>query len=161
MVKLIDFAYNSIFCKVFNVKESNTISTCQYYSGFLPASCLLELRMLQFYHGLLKLHDSLPLRLFQLMSHSEIDNIITKYSLPTLGACSQSGSKRAVWQFIKEKLSLWFFIAHTLTVCCNNVELIYAKFMLIIFYVGIIIISVASTLSWVNKRLYIIAQIKT
>ena len=32
---------------------------------------------------------------------------------------------------------------------------------LLFFYVGIIIISVASTLSWVNKRLYIIAQIKT
>ena len=102
----IDFAYNSVFCKIYNVKEINTISLCQYYSGFLPASCLLELRMLKFYNGLLKLQDSLPSRLFQLASHSDIDNVIAKYYLPTLSACTKNVSKHAVWQFIKDRLSL-------------------------------------------------------
>ena len=104
----IDFAYNSVFCKVFNVKESITISVCQYHSGFLPASCLLDLRRLKFFNGLLKLRESLPSRLSQLTcnGHSEFDDIIIKYSLPPLCAYSPSGSKRAIWHFLKDKLSL-------------------------------------------------------
>ena len=61
--------HHRIFCKVY-VMESNTIATCD--SDFLPAFCLLELMMLQLYYGLLKLHGLLPLRLFQLMSHSAL-----------------------------------------------------------------------------------------
>ena len=38
----IDFIYNSVFAKLFNIKDKQTISLCQYYTGYLPASCSLD-----------------------------------------------------------------------------------------------------------------------
>ena len=48
-VDKLDYAYNSMFVKIFNVKENQSILQCQFYSGYLPASYLIDLRILTFF----------------------------------------------------------------------------------------------------------------
>ena len=50
----LSFAYNSIFVKLFNIKESETIRQCQFYSGYLTFNCLYDYYRLGFINNLLK-----------------------------------------------------------------------------------------------------------
>ena len=50
--KSIDFAYNSIFVKLFNVKDPDNIYSCQRATGCLPASSRLDLRLFTFFESL-------------------------------------------------------------------------------------------------------------
>lgn len=44
----IDFVYNAQFSKLFHTFDKNIISQCQFYTGYLPASLLLDNRKLNF-----------------------------------------------------------------------------------------------------------------
>jgi len=48
----IDFVYNSVFIKVFGVKDTYNILYCQRACGCLPASCRLDIRTLLFFNSL-------------------------------------------------------------------------------------------------------------
>ena len=76
----IDFAYSTIFCKIFNVKERLNIQLCQYYSGCLPPSFRIDLKTLNFVSTLTCHKNSpLPLQLFMLFGKREYDNMLKKY----------------------------------------------------------------------------------
>ena len=78
----IDFAYSTIFCKIFNVKERLNIQLCQYYSGCLPPSFRIDLKTLNFANSLTRHKNiSLPLQLFMLFGKGEHDNIFKKNSV--------------------------------------------------------------------------------
>ena len=42
------FVFNSVFCKLFDTKDKNTIQACQYYTGFLTYDLQYELNRLLF-----------------------------------------------------------------------------------------------------------------
>jgi len=44
----IDFVYNTIYTKAFHTFDRNIIQKCQYYSGYLPASTLMDSRKFKF-----------------------------------------------------------------------------------------------------------------
>ena len=46
-------AYDSMYCKIFRTFDSNIISQCQYYSGFLNFTILYELQRYNFLLNLL------------------------------------------------------------------------------------------------------------
>ena len=54
----LDFAFHSLFAKIFKTNDANTISTCQYYCGYLPASQLLDLKIINFFNGIAAMPNS-------------------------------------------------------------------------------------------------------
>jgi hypothetical protein len=79
----IDFVYSTVFCKLFHVKENNTIKLCQFFSGCLPPSYRLDIRRLNFFHGLNKsvLKDSLPSLLFLIADIEDYNSLVNNYSI--------------------------------------------------------------------------------
>ena len=79
----IDFVYNSAFVKIFNVKQKQSILECQYFTENLPATCVLDLRVLNFHLSLNDNVNSLPL-INNLCKCEELDIICSQYSMPIL-----------------------------------------------------------------------------
>jgi len=44
----LEFVYNSVFVELFNVKGKESISLCQWYIGYLAASYILDLKIINF-----------------------------------------------------------------------------------------------------------------
>ena len=81
LMKSIDFMYNSVFAKIFKTSDNNTISQCQYYTSYLPISCVLDLKTLNFLSVIPSLSNSLPLIISKLTNTSDVSDIARKYSL--------------------------------------------------------------------------------
>ena len=47
-LKSLCYAYDSMFCKIFNSYDKNIISQCQYYSGYLSYNVVYELQRYMF-----------------------------------------------------------------------------------------------------------------
>ena len=78
----IDFVYNTIFAKIFKVSDKNVISLCQYYTEYVPASCLLDLQRMNFFNSVNELKDSLPFQLNKLLSTQlDVEDACKKYAL--------------------------------------------------------------------------------
>ena len=80
----IDFVYNSAFVKIFNVKQKQSILECQYFTENLPATCVLDLRVLNFHLSLNDNVNSLPFLINNLCKCEELDIICNRYSMPIL-----------------------------------------------------------------------------
>jgi hypothetical protein len=76
----IDFAYNSVFVKIFNIKEKQTISLCQYYTANLPASYRLDSKAINFIQSFSKLSGCLPFVIDKLTSSDDTSKIYKRYS---------------------------------------------------------------------------------
>lgn len=77
----ISYPYNATYTKLFSTFDKNIITLCQYYSGELPSSYLVDLRTLNFYARLNE-GDSNPASiLFQWFGQQERDNLEIKYGL--------------------------------------------------------------------------------
>jgi Reverse transcriptase (RNA-dependent DNA polymerase) len=101
----IDFCYNSIFAKIFKVKDPNTIAQCRYYSGTLSASLNLVLRRLKFFDGLAHSPDSLPGLLFVLTNDRDRVQISSKFGLyPENLFLSQHSRHLKLWQYTESIL---------------------------------------------------------
>jgi hypothetical protein len=101
----IDFCYNSIFAKIFKVKDPNTIAQCRYYSGTLSASLIHMLRRLKFFDGLAHSPDSLPGLLFVLTNDRDRVLLASKFGLyPEKHFLSQHSRQLKLWQFTKSML---------------------------------------------------------
>ncbi len=74
-----DFTYSTIFFKIFNVKETRTIKQCQFYSGCLPTSYRLDLRIYNFLIAIQSQKNSLQLQLFTWFGTDELSKITNKY----------------------------------------------------------------------------------
>jgi len=64
-IKAIDFVYNGVFVKLFNVTDTNSIRIRQHATMSLPASYRLDVRNLNFFRAL-KSGKSSPLATFLL-----------------------------------------------------------------------------------------------
>ena len=67
----IDFAYNSLFVKIFNIKDKVLISNCQYYTGYLPASYVLDLKIIKFQNSIQTISNSIVCIIDMLVPSSE------------------------------------------------------------------------------------------
>ena len=86
----VDFLYNSIFVKIFKIKERNCILRCQYYTNNLPATCQLDLKTLNFEASVLTLKDSLPYLIGHLIPSNDVMCICDRYSISHVTLCSTS-----------------------------------------------------------------------
>ena len=77
----LEFAYSTVFHKLFQVKDKENINLCQYYTGCLPVSCRLDLRKLNFLRGLNDMKDSLPCILSELITSDEYCKLMNCYDI--------------------------------------------------------------------------------
>ena len=99
----LDFTFNSVYCKVFKIKNKCTINECIYYTGNLPASCLIHMKFLSFYESIMKMPESLPFLITKFVPNKpEINEICSKYDLPnsTIGYLHKAQ--------VKNYFSNWF-----------------------------------------------------
>jgi len=99
IVNSIDFIYNSVFVKIFGVKEVVNIRYCQFYTGSLPASCLLDLRLINFC-ARIKSDGSgfLASQLFCLLGDQYFIATLDKYNISPSVGLSRSVVLAKVWQ---------------------------------------------------------------
>ena len=77
----LESAYAAIFAKVFGVSDKNVILNCQYFSGYLPFSDLLDLKKIKFMDGV-KTSENYSLKLlFNILNRSEYLALLEKYKL--------------------------------------------------------------------------------
>lgn len=67
--KVIDIVYNNLFIKIFKINDKYTIDACQYFTGHIPATMIIDLKIVNFVKNIC-LHqftssgsDSLPYRI--------------------------------------------------------------------------------------------------
>ena len=77
----LEFAYSTVFFKLFQVKNKDNINLCRCYSGCLPVICRLDIRKLNFFSGLHGLKDSLPYKLFELAAIDEYCMLMRIYDI--------------------------------------------------------------------------------
>ena len=77
----LEFAYSTVFYKLFQVKNKENINLCQYYSGCLPVSCRLDLRKLNFLRGLDEMKDSLPCILSESITSDDYCKLMNCYDI--------------------------------------------------------------------------------
>ena len=101
----IDFVYNSVFCKLFDTKDSLTIAMCQFYSGNLPASYLLDLRSFNFYTSLNYLISCPSLLLHNMVNLQALERIRSRYSIGS-DVTSVNSRKEILWNHFRLSLAL-------------------------------------------------------
>ena len=77
----LDFAYNGVFVKVFNVKTIENIRLCQFYSGNLTFSHMYELQRYKFLKTMLELKILVPQSSIDAREYRDYCNIKCKYNL--------------------------------------------------------------------------------
>ena len=80
----LEFVFNSVYAKIFNVKDKLTILLCIHFTENLSANCLMDLRKLSFYASISNLFDSQPFLLNKLVLDQEESNIYIRYSIPQM-----------------------------------------------------------------------------
>ena len=101
----IDFIYNSIFAKLFKIKDIFNIRFCQYSTGYLPISIRLELRFIKFYEGLrFDNTGSLASNLFILLGDQVYNDMFLRYNLSDLAPLSHNVKQYRAWQLFRESL---------------------------------------------------------
>jgi hypothetical protein len=95
----LSFAYNSIFVKLFNIKHSETIRQCAFYSGHLSFNYLYDYYRLIFLKNLFKRNIITCDRLFDVPDVLEFEQLKINY-----GICNED-SKTAINNKIWETFS--------------------------------------------------------
>ena len=89
--------YAAIFAKVFGVSDKNVILNCQYFSGYLPFSDLLDLKKIKFMDGV-KTSENYSLKLlFNILNRSEYQALLEKHKLCSANS-RPNAYKYIVWQ---------------------------------------------------------------
>jgi len=102
-VEKLKYPYNSIYMKLFDTFDNNTISHCQFYFQQLPLEHLLNLRFLTFCHNIVTCCCHSPAcTLFYLCGSSEFKAVADSYGIDTND--SLLSYKRNVWQKFKNEL---------------------------------------------------------
>jgi len=99
----IDFAYNGVFVKLFNIKEKYNILYCQRDTNCLPAR--LDMRTLCFYKALMS-EEASPLasELFHVCGDSVFDTLRDKYSTSHHAKLHNSLILNSIWCHIDSQL---------------------------------------------------------
>jgi len=104
-INSIDFAYNGVFVKLFNIKDKYNILYCQRDNKCLPASCKLDMRILYFYKSSISGQSSLlASELFQLCGDSVFDTVRDKYNIPHHAKLHKSLILSSIWSHIDSQL---------------------------------------------------------
>ena len=98
-----DFTYSTIFFKIFNVKETRTIKQCQFYSGCLPTSFTIDLRVYNFLNAIKYQKNSLQLQLFTWFGQEELIQITNKYLINAKDNCRTIKDK--LFDYLESELS--------------------------------------------------------
>ena len=77
----LDYAYNSIFTKIFNTFDREVIKLCQYYTGHMPLGYTIDLRCLQFFNAIRSLASSPAKLLFLSVGYDEWQTIADIYGI--------------------------------------------------------------------------------
>jgi len=104
-INSIDFAYNGVFVKLFNIKEKYNILYCQRATNCLPASCKLDMRTLCFNKALMS-RQARPLasELFHLCGDSVFDTLRDKYNISHHAKLQNSLILNSIWCHIDSQL---------------------------------------------------------
>jgi len=105
----LDFVYNSIFVKMFNIKENLSISLCQLYMGYIPASALRDLKILNFQNSILKNENTLTYRINKLLPDYDSLDISKKYvsdNWQVFGFASHNLRKKIVLNYFNDKYDI-------------------------------------------------------
>jgi len=105
IVNSINFIYNPVFVKIFGVKEAVNIRYCQFYTGSLPVSCLLDLRLINFCARIKSDGSgSLASQLFCLLGDQYFIATLEKYNIPPNIGLSRSAVLAKVWQLFEASI---------------------------------------------------------
>jgi len=105
LLDLIDYTYNSVFVKLFNTKDIDNIRACQYYSGVLPISIRLELRLIRFYETLkFGRSGSMAANLLCMVGDQSYKNTLLKYNLSDQVQYSYKHKQAKAWEFFRTLL---------------------------------------------------------
>jgi len=105
----IDFVYNNIFVKIFNVQDSQSISLCQLYMGYLPASYLLDLKTLNFHYSLVKNVNSLSFVISKVSASTEVNTTSQRHcpnSWQTFQKMPHSIRKKILFNTLYDKFDI-------------------------------------------------------
>ena len=96
-------AYDSIFVKLYNTSEKNTILQCQYYSGCLPLHLLYDINRYNFLNKLINsgnLHQELEIDYLDFIDYESLQN---KYNLNK----KESGwtVKAKIWKYFENVIN--------------------------------------------------------
>ena len=101
----IDFVYDSIFAKIFNIREKCNIRQCQYATGFLPVSLRLDIRILNFYEGLkFNKSGSMAANLFCLLDDRVYHDTLLKYNISDSVLRSHNFKHYKGWKYFSDSL---------------------------------------------------------
>src|SRR4029077_11697191 len=104
----VDFIYNSMYVKLFNIKDKLSIMECQYYSGHMPASYLIDLRIMNFRKSIVGVPNSLSFMIDKLIVTNDINNICNKYDVQDSQVflkCSKFLQKQYMSNYLESKLA--------------------------------------------------------
>ena len=91
----LESAYAAIFSKVFGVSDKNVILNCQYFSGYLPFSDLLDLKKIKFMDGVKTSANYTLKLLYNILNQSEYHALLEKHNLYSANINSY---KYIIWQ---------------------------------------------------------------
>jgi hypothetical protein len=101
-ISKLSFTYNSIFVKLFNVKNSEIIKQCQYFSGFLTFELQYELSRFKFLHQLL--HKDLINQSSELDSPDLIEYFHFKTKFNINDHDSKFNIRDKIWKYFSNSL---------------------------------------------------------
>jgi len=101
----LDFVYNSIFIKLFQVKELFNIRSCQFDTRCLPASNQLDLQLVNFCeHIKFDKSGSLASQMYSLLGDQYYGATLAKYNLSHLSKISKRVKLSKIWQHVENFL---------------------------------------------------------
>ena len=101
---LLEYAFNTVYCKLFKTFDRAIITQCQYFTASLPAHFAVDLCKMRFLNRVKFTACSPAEFLCRVAGEGECAELERKYnvSLPTYNA----NLKRAVWQLFEAGLQL-------------------------------------------------------
>jgi hypothetical protein len=94
MYNTLESAFSNAFAKIFKSFDKNVIRQCQYFCNVLPLCDTIDLRRLNFLHGLSKSKNVFIKSLYFLFGKAEFSQIATKHKL---SVSSTASWKSNVW----------------------------------------------------------------
>ena len=106
-VNKINSLLNTVYSKVFNVRDNQTILECQFYSGQLLLSYILDLKTLNFHKSFITVLDSLSYVVNKLTVSDDISKICLSYDIVDCNAfmkISHSSRKQTLFAVFESRL---------------------------------------------------------
>ena len=92
MYNKLESAYSACFAKVYSISDNQNIRQCQFFSGYLPISYLIDIKRIHFLNGIMKTGNFSLNVLYNSSSKREYSKLLLKHNLTcsTVKYCKQS-----------------------------------------------------------------------